>query len=80
MQSLGAAKAVSLAVGHNPGRVATPTQDTSQHAGTHFAYLGRMTGRVNPTAERDLNSGPYDPKPTTLTIKQTPGIQGTGEI
>ena len=25
-------------------------------------------------AEQDLNSGPYDPKPTTLTIKPTPGI------
>ena len=29
VQSIGAAKAVSLAVGHNPGRVATPIQWTS---------------------------------------------------
>ena len=29
VQSVGAAEAVSLAIGHNPGRVATPTQDTS---------------------------------------------------
>ena len=28
VQSVGAAEAVSLAIGHNPGRVATPTQDT----------------------------------------------------
>ena len=30
---------------------------------------------INSTAERDLNSGPKDPKPTTLTIKPTPGIR-----
>ena len=29
VQSVGAAEAVSLAIGHKPGRVATPTQDTS---------------------------------------------------
>ena len=28
--SVGAVKAVSLAIGHNPGRVATPTQDISK--------------------------------------------------
>ena len=49
VQSVGAAKAVSWVIGHNPGRVATPTQDTqmaqsSQQAGTHFVNLGRMTG------------------------------------
>jgi len=48
-ESVGAAEAVSWAIGHNPGRVATPTQDTrmaqlSQQAGTQFADLGRMTG------------------------------------
>ena len=32
VQSIGAAKAVSLALGNNPGRVATPTQDTSKLA------------------------------------------------
>ena len=30
-------------------------------------------------AERDLNSGPWDPKPATLTIKPTPGIIGNNE-
>ena len=29
VQSVGAAQAVSLVIGHNPGRVATPTQYTS---------------------------------------------------
>ena len=52
-ESVGAAEAVSWAVGHNPGRVTTPTQDTrmaqlSQQAGIQFADLGRMTGWVNP--------------------------------
>ena len=32
VQSVGAAAAVSLAIGHNPGRVATPTQYTSELA------------------------------------------------
>ena len=32
VQSVGAAKAVSLAIGHNAGRVATPTQYTSKLA------------------------------------------------
>jgi len=32
VQSVGAASAVSLAIGHNPGRVATPTQYTSMLA------------------------------------------------
>ena len=49
VQSVGAAEVVSWAIGHNPARVATPTQDTriaqpSQQAGTHFVDLGRMTG------------------------------------
>ena len=48
IQSIGAVEAVSWAIGHNPGGVATPTQDTrmaqsSQQAGTHFADLRRMT-------------------------------------
>ena len=29
MHSIGAAEAVSLAIGHNPDQVATPTLDTS---------------------------------------------------
>ena len=42
VQSVGTAKAVSWAIGHNPGRVTTSTQDTqmaqsSQQAGTRFA-------------------------------------------
>ena len=32
VQSVGAAEAVSFAIGHNPGRVATATQDTSKLA------------------------------------------------
>jgi len=53
LQSIGAAAAGSWAIGHNPGRVATPTQDTQiaqsfQQAGTHFADLGKMTGWINP--------------------------------
>ena len=32
VQSVGAAEAVSLAIGHNPGRVTTPTQYTSELA------------------------------------------------
>ena len=48
-----AAEAVSLAIGHKPWRVATPTQDTpmvqsSQQAGTRFANRGRTTDCVNP--------------------------------
>ena len=55
VQSIGAANAVSWAIGHNPGWVATSTQNTqmaqsSQQAGIHFADLERMTGRVNPTS------------------------------
>ena len=54
VQSVGGTEAVSWAIGHNPGRVATPTQNTrmaqsSQQAGTNFANLRRMTGWVNPT-------------------------------
>ena len=49
MQSVGAAEAVSWAIEHNPGRVATPMQDTqndflTQEAGTHFADLRGTTG------------------------------------
>ena len=32
VQSVGAAKSVSLAIGHNPGQVATPSQYTSMLA------------------------------------------------
>ena len=32
VQSIGAAEAVSLAIGHNPGQVTTTTQDTSKLA------------------------------------------------
>ena len=39
VQSVGAAEAVSLAIGHNPGWVATPTQCTS------------MLARILPTSE-----------------------------
>ena len=51
IQSISAAKAVSLAIGHNPGLVTTLTQDTqmaklSQQSGTHFANLRRTTGRI----------------------------------
>ena len=49
VQSIGAAEAVSWAIGHNPGWITTLTQDTqmaqsSQQAGTQFANLRRMTG------------------------------------
>ena len=56
MQSVGAAETVALAIGHNPialGYWAIATGNHSdtgyQQSGTHFADLGRMTGRVNPT-------------------------------
>jgi len=35
---------------------------------------------INSTAEQDLNSGPKDPKPTTLTIKPTPGMEVAPKI
>uniref|UniRef100_A0A8C4Q8B4 Metalloendopeptidase n=1 Tax=Eptatretus burgeri TaxID=7764 RepID=A0A8C4Q8B4_EPTBU len=41
VQSVGSAEAVSLAILHNLGWIAAPT--VYQHAGTHFADLGRMT-------------------------------------
>ena len=43
-----------------------------QQAGTHFADLGRMTGKVNPPGINSTAEG--DPKPTTQTIKPTSGI------
>ena len=54
VQSISAAKVVSWAIGHNPGWVTTPTQETqmaqsSQQAGTHFANLRRMAGEIKPT-------------------------------
>ena len=48
VQSVGAAEAVSLDIGHNPGPVTTLTQYTSTLA-LIFADLGRMPGKVNPT-------------------------------
>ena len=42
MQSIGAAEAVSLAIGHNPGRVATSTQCTSKLA---LIFRPRKDGR-----------------------------------
>ena len=78
VQSVGAAKAVSSAIGPNPGRVATPTQYTSMLAlilPTSEGLQAELTPPgINSTAEWDLNSGPQDLKPTTLTIKPTPGI------
>ena len=78
MQSIGAAKAVSLAIGYYPGWVATPTQDTSMLALILSTSEGRQAEStppgINSTAEGDLKSGSYDLKPTTLTIKPTPGI------
>ena len=66
MQSVGAASAVSLASGHNPGRVATPTQYTSMLALillTLEGWQAELTPPdINSTAEQDLNSGPWGPK------------------
>ena len=39
VQSIGAAKAVSWAVGHNPGQVATPTQDNRMAQSSQEAAL-----------------------------------------
>ena len=78
VQSVGAAFAVSLAIGHNPGWVATPTQYTSMLALillTTEGWQSELTPPgINSTAVCYLNSGSKDPKPTTLTIKPTPGI------
>ena len=68
----------SLAIGHNPGWVATPTQDTSKLAlilPTSDEWQAESTPPgINSTAKGDLNSGSSDPKPTTPTMKPTPGI------
>ena len=62
VQNVGAALAVSLAIGHNPARVATPTQFTSKLAlilPTSEGWQADLTPRgINSIAERDLNSGP----------------------
>ena len=68
VHSVGAAKAVSWAIGHNPGQVATLTGDTrmaqsSQQAGAHLPTSeGRQAEStppsINSTAKQDLNSGP----------------------
>ena len=62
VQSVGAASAVSLAIRHNLGWVATPTWDTSKLA----LFLPTLEGwqveltppGINSTGEQDLNSGP----------------------
>jgi len=78
VQSIGAAEAVSLAIGHNPRQVTTPTQDTSKMAlilPTSAGWLAELTPPgINSTAEWDFNSGSSDPKPITQTIKPAPGI------
>ena len=61
MQSGGAAKGVTWVIGHNPGRVATPTKDTSKLAlilPTSEGWQAESTPLViNSTPEQDLNSG-----------------------
>ena len=81
VQSIGAAEAVSLAIGHNAGRVVTLTQYTTMLV-LIFANLRRMTDRVNPTwlcthstAEWDLNSGSSDSKPPPQPPPPTPPPQ-----
>ena len=60
VQSIGAAEAASLAIGHNPGQVATPTQYTSMLALIVPTSEGRQAESIPPgfnsTAEWDLNS------------------------
>ena len=79
MQSIGAAEAVSLAIVHNPGQVATPTQDTSKLALIFPTLEGWQAESTPPgfnsIAEWDWNSESSDRKPTTITIKPTPGIR-----
>ena len=62
MQSVGAAEAVSLAVGYNLGRVATPTQDTSSKLAlillTSEGWQAESAPPgINSKAKGDLNSG-----------------------
>ena len=61
MQSIGVAEAVSLAIKHNPGQVATPTQDNSKLAlilPTLEGWQAESTpSGINSTAKEDLNSG-----------------------
>ena len=61
VQSVGAAETVSLAIGHNPGRVTTPTQYTSMLAlilPTSEGWQAESTPpSINSTAEWDLNPG-----------------------
>ena len=61
VQSIGAVSAVSLAIGHNPGWVTTPTQDTSMLALILPTSEGLQAESTPPgiksTAEWDLNSG-----------------------
>ena len=78
VQSVGAAEAVSLDIGYNTGRIATPTKDTSKLAHmllTSEGWQAESTSPgINSKAKWDLNSGSEDPKPTTQTIKPTPGV------
>ena len=59
VQRVGAASAVSMAIGHNPGRVATPTQDSSKLALTLLTTEGRQAEStppgINSTAQHDFN-------------------------
>ena len=61
VQSVGVAEALSLAFGHNPRQVATPTQYTSMLAlilPTSQGWQAESTPPgINSTAEWDLNSG-----------------------
>ena len=74
VQNVGAAKAVSLAIGHNPGWVAKPTQYTRMLAlilPTSEGWQAELTlPGINSTAERDLNSGPEDPRPPLSPLSQ----------
>ena len=61
VQSVGDVSAVSLSIGYNPGRVTTPTQDTSTLAlilpTSEVGQAESTPPGINSTAEWDLNSG-----------------------
>ena len=70
VQSVGAAEAVSLAIGHNPGRVATPTQDTSILA----LILPTLEGWQAESTLPGVNSTTQqDHKPSNVPMKPTSG-------
>ena len=75
VQSVAAAQAVSLAIGHNPGRVATPTQDTRNLV----LILPTSEGWQAESTPPGINStaDPKDPKPTTWNIKPTQEVEKT---